>query len=155
MWSPLILPHPSVADAWILIEEEALEIVGRYRQSSPGASEGGGVLLGYRRGNHLHVTQATVPSERDERSRFSFDRFDRRHGWFVMRRWKGSNQRCDYLGEWHTHPESHPSPSGTDEREWRKLHTSNPRPLLFWIEGTADRWLGLGFEKKISRLGSA
>ena len=152
MSSSLILPHPWISEAHILIEDEVLEVVGRYRQLSPWDPEAGGVLLGYRRGDHLHITQATVPLKEDKRGRFSFDRFDQRHGWMVWKRWTASNQRCDYLGEWHTHPEPNPTPSGTDEREWRKLHSSNPRPLLFWIEGMSDRWLGLGFKKKLTRL---
>lgn len=152
MSSPLILPHPWIAGAWILIEEEALEVVVRHRQLLSVSPEAGGVLLGYRRGDHVHVTQATVPSKNDRRSRFSFDRIDQYHGWLAWRRWTESNQRCDYLGEWHTHPELYPSPSGIDEREWHKLHSSNPRPLVFWIEGIQERWLGLGFKKKLSQL---
>lgn len=152
MPSSLTVPHPWSTGAWILIEDEALEVVARHRQIAGEASEAGGILLGYRRGNHIQVTQATSPQPGDKRSRFSFDRIDRAHALFAGRRWKHSNGRCDYLGEWHTHPEQVPTPSGIDNREWRKLYQSSARPLIFWIEGTEARWIGLGHKCRLSCL---
>lgn len=106
--------------------------------------------MGYRRGSHLHVIGATAPMAKDQRSRFSFDRFDSKHQEVAVKHWVESNKRCDYLGEWHTHPQKMPAPSWTDEREWRKLLSRTPGALIFWIEGISGRWMGLGHKKKIS-----
>ncbi len=51
----------------------------------------------------------------------------------------------DYIGEWHTHPETEPTPSSIDKREWRKIcHTKN-EPMVFLIAGTRNvLWVGVG-----------
>lgn len=82
--------------------------------------------------------------ERDARTRFSFDRLDESHAHIATRYWALTSGHCDYLGEWHTHPERHPEPSGVDRSEWRKIYEYALKPLLFWIEGAEGRWLGIG-----------
>ena len=56
----------------------------------------------------------------------------------------------DYLGEWHTHPEDWPKPSGKDLREWRILLREQRRPLVFLIVGFQGRWVGVGSGSTIS-----
>lgn len=152
MPAELIYAHPWATRAWILIEAEALQVVSKYQQQFPGDHEAGGILMGYRRGSHLHVIGATAPMAKDQRSRFSFDRFDSRHQEIALKYWEESHKRCDYLGEWHTHPQKTPTLSWTDEREWRKLLSQTPRSLIFWIEGIEGRWMGLGRKRKISQM---
>lgn len=64
MRSPLLLRRPD-ADVFILIEDHVVRILDRYRQRSPDLPESGGILLGYRRERHLHVTDAIVPQKQD------------------------------------------------------------------------------------------
>ncbi len=53
------------------------------------------------------------------------------------RMWRDSGGTVRYLGEWHTHPEAHPAPSGTDRREWLALaaRRADGRPCLTVIVG--------------------
>ncbi|WP_457374776.1 Mov34/MPN/PAD-1 family protein [Pseudomonas tolaasii] len=99
--------------------------------------EAGGILLGCVRGPHLQIIEATTPSPRDRRSKFSFERDDYYHDATAIKRWEESAGIIRYLGEWHTHPENYPSPSSTDLREWRTLAESriDGRPLLALIVG--------------------
>lgn len=54
----------------------------------------------------------------------------------------------DYLGEWHTHPEINPSPSGMDISEWTKITSRQPRPMVFMILGiSGEIWLGISINK--------
>lgn len=91
--------------------------------------------MGYRSGQHLHVLYATVPMPLDKSSRISFERLDPGHQLAVTKAWKESQGRIDYLGDWHTHPQLNPSPSGIDYTEWAKLGSTLNKPLLFLIVG--------------------
>lgn len=52
-------------------------------------------------------------------------------------RWRASRGTVRYLGEWHTHPEDYPIPSGLDRSEWRRLAAGrrDKRPQLSIIVG--------------------
>src|SRR5687768_16273206 len=104
--------------AKLLIEAPLLERLVAFRQVTSTAPEAGGILMGYRRGPHTHVTEATVPSRSDIRRRSSFFRHTGPHQRVALRRWKETNQTLDYVGEWHTHPEDDPGPSGIDLNHW-------------------------------------
>jgi integrative and conjugative element protein (TIGR02256 family) len=133
------------SDAMLLIETEVLKELDPYRQTHPHSSESAGVLLGYRRGDHIHIVQATLPAPDDVRSRFSFWRRDRSHQQVATREWRRSGRIKDYVGDWHTHPEATPAPSSIDVSEWHSLCRKRKQPLIFVILGTAHDWYGVGF----------
>lgn len=83
--------------------------------------EAGGILIGSVHGSNIAVRDATTPTWMDRRFRFFFERLPFRHGRIAQARWKSSGGRVRYLGEWHTHPQDTPSPSGIDRREWNAL----------------------------------
>lgn len=149
----MLLEHPLAGpDARVLIEDDVLRRLRAYRQIGNAAEEAGGVLLGYRRGEHLHVVAATAPAALDRRSRYGFVRSDPLHQARAMRGWRLSGGRLDYLGDWHTHPEVAPQPSSLDRREWRKLCRSLHRCLLFVIVGTEHWWFGVGEGMRLMQL---
>lgn len=132
------------APARVLVEAEPLALVDRYWQDGADKPESGGILLGYRRGEHLHVTMATTPQAADRGWRFLFKRSARHHQEIALRQWNASDKTMDYLGEWHTHPQSCPFPSSTDFSEWRKICSQRKVPMAFVIVGwSGELWLGL------------
>lgn len=143
---PLMLfEHPTLdIDALILIEPQVVRELTRFRQTGSRSTEAGGILLGYRRDNHLHVVLSTRPGKRDQRSRYEFIRVDPSHQERAKDEWERTNGQMDYLGEWHTHPEPTPSPSAIDTREWLKLLRIANDELLFVIVGMRDFWVGVG-----------
>jgi integrative and conjugative element protein (TIGR02256 family) len=141
--------HPLARGARILIEPEALAVVDGFRQHSDESLESGGILIGYRRGAHLHIVEATAPLRRDLQSRLAFHRSDDRHAAIAFARWSDSGQRADYLGDWHTHPESHANPSSIDIAEWRIILSKTRSPMLFWVAGTSSDWIGVGKGKQL------
>lgn len=150
MSNEIIYRHPWQAEGLILIESPVLGLISGFLQDSPDKTEAGGIIIGYRRGLHLHVVEATAPQPLDQRSRYHFSRLDPEHQHIALTKWEESNHQLDYLGEWHTHPERDPAPSGLDRREWRKLYQSSDKPLLFLIAGiNGDRWLSLGQKTRI------
>jgi integrative and conjugative element protein (TIGR02256 family) len=142
---PMILKNPWTLNAFILVEDEVINIVEQHAQKSGTSLEAGGILLGYRRGKHLHITSATEPASNDKRSRFRFERDIEPHQGIARQHWLSSNQKIDYLGEWHTHPETNPSPSQLDMTEWRKVLESSRNIFAFLIVGSERKhWLGAG-----------
>lgn len=135
--------------AKLLIEASVFERFATFRQLASSAPESGGILMGYRRGPHTHVTEATVPSRRDVQRRFGFFRHAAHHQRVALRRWKETDQTLDYVGEWHSHPEDNPAPSGTDLREWREIMAANARPMVFVIVGRCTNWIGVGLRDRI------
>lgn len=146
----MLLEHPFAStDACVLIEDDVLCRVQGYRQLDHDAKEAGGILLGYRRGEHLHVVDATMPAANDVRSRFGFWRRDAWHQAVATKGWNRSQGTLDHLGEWHTHPEPHPRPSTIDLAEWGKLCGTKRHPLVFVIVGTVECWFGVGHSVNI------
>ncbi|KAB0549088.1 hypothetical protein F7R01_16865 [Pseudomonas argentinensis] len=136
----------------ILVESSPLEAMDLYRQNAPHKPEAGGIILGYRRDTHLHVTQVTIPQVDDKRHRYGFHRSAQHHQQVALKAWHASGKTMDYLGDWHTHPELHPSPSGLDLNEWKKICSQRKSPMLFMILGVrGDLWVGLGDSREITR----
>lgn len=141
----LVFGDPQLNNGLILLESEALIVVLRHRQLTAQAPESGGILLGYRRGLHLHVTHATSPGPKDRAARVSFERKDPTHQNQARQAWEASNHTIDYLGEWHTHPEAMPSPSSTDRRAWDEILGRRKELYAFIIAGTLENmWVGRG-----------
>lgn len=130
--------------AMLLIEPRVLERLAPFRQMATSAPEAGGILMGYRRGPHTHVTEATLPTARDVQRRFGFFRHATHHQRVALRRWKESSETMDYVGEWHTHPDDDPSPSGVDLKHWREIAQASSKPMVFLIVGRLSNWCGVG-----------
>lgn len=153
MLDPVLLRVAAERDKLVLVERPALDTIHAYRQTEPGSVEAGGILLGYRRADHLHIVEATEPGVEDHRHRTRFFRQRHRHQEIALRRWRESERTMDYLGEWHTHPELNPSPSHTDLKGWRAICYPQRAPMVFIIAAMIDRdWFGIGQDRTITRL---
>ncbi len=149
-------------DAWtepasgriVLFRREIWRLLEPFRQLQPDSPEAGGVLLGYRRDPHIEITLTSTPGSKDVRRRFFFERLDECHQRFCSTAWSSSDGYIDYLGEWHSHPESQPNPSALDLREWRRLgKTRKSRDaLILMIVGTDCCWVGIGDKDGIRNL---
>ena len=149
----LTLPF-GASDALLLIEPQVLQRLVTFRQVDKSAPESGGILLGFRRGRHTHVSDVTVPTKRDLRRRMAFFRHATDHQRVATRRWKESGETMDYVGEWHTHPEDDPFPSGVDLQHWREIASAASRPMVFLIVGRQGNWYGAGLNHRIEQLES-
>lgn len=127
----------------IYIHSQVLNVFLRHVQAEPTDMEGGGLLLGYVRGSHLEIVDATEPTKFDRRFRTLFERMREVHEHIAQKQWSDSNGLVRYVGEWHTHPQDHPSPSDTDLTEWKKLAVkrNDKRPVLGLIVGRKTLYL--------------
>lgn len=105
----------------LIFVEKAVQQMLLFRQRSWWQAEAGGILLGryLLDTEDIVVDEVTTPQKTDRRSRFSFFR-SKKHGLIAQSRWSEEASTLAYLGLWHTHPESDPTPSGVDRQDWRQ-----------------------------------
>lgn len=125
--------------------EATLDTFLKHIQANDYDCEAGGLLLGSVHGAHMLIEQATVPTAWDKQSRYLFERMPSGHKAIALARWIASQGKIRYLGEWHTHPEDHPNPSGLDRSEWKRLSTKrrDKRPMLAVIVGRKSLYIEL------------
>lgn len=128
----------------VLIPSNIADQLNDFKQCDLGDLEAGGLLLGLRRGPHIEIINITTPLQSDIRTRTSFYRSDLGHFMQADRLWMESQQTIGYVGEWHTHPESQPSPSSIDTSEWRRVIRTDKRSTVFLIVGTKSWFVGRG-----------
>lgn len=122
-----------------------LDTLLKHIQAKDSDCEAGGLLLGSVHGNHMLIEQATVPTEWDKRFRYLFERMPFGHEAIALAQWTASQGTIRYLGEWHTHPEDHPTPSGLDRSEWNRLSSRrrDKRSMLAVILGRKSLYVEL------------
>ena len=122
-------------------------VLAAFEQHVQGNSdfESGGILIGSVHGPNIAVREATTPTRWDRRFRFLFERMPFRHSLIARARWKASQGKARYLGEWHTHPQDFPRPSPVDRAEWNALarRRADGRPMLAVIVGRRSLYIEL------------
>ena len=142
----------------LCIKSEVLKRMKSFSMEVPDALEAGGVLMGryIKNTRDVIVDEITVPKDGDLRSSYRFFRAHEQHQERIEQAWERSGHICTYLGEWHTHSESDPSPSYVDRSEWRrKLMTDDfGSHLFFVIVGTEaiQAWEGKRRSQRVSKL---
>lgn len=127
------------------VSEEVVRTIERYSRLGENDREAGGILIGSYRGAHIQIVECTTPLFRDRRSRMHFNRRDKGHQRVALDRWLTSKNTLTFVGEWHTHPESHPSPSSIDRQTWKHVARKNKAGSTFFlIRGYDSWWAGLG-----------
>lgn len=144
----------------VKIGRQAMLGMLQHAQHEPGALEAGGVLLGRELlvTGDLVVDAITAPMAGDVRTRTSFFRAAPLHQRHILEAWRGSGGTCGYLGEWHTHPEARPIPSGADRDDWSRRLVEDlvgARFSLFVIVGTRvlGAWIGDRQSRAVRLLG--
>lgn len=137
-----------------------MAVLQPHAQKKPDKPESGGVLLGryILDCQDVVVDAVTLPMDGDRQSRFRFFRDAQRHQEAIHRAWEESSGTCNYLGEWHTHPESYPTPSHIDIAEWKRIllrDRFDSDVLYFVIIGTCsiNVWCGYCHGCRIEKLG--
>ena len=120
-----------------------LDEILTYARMSRSSNEAGGLLLGMRKGDAIHLTKLTLPNMWDRATPVQFERSALGHRMTALRTWKTSRGTVDWVGEWHTHPFGSSNPSFTDQTSWRKLANHTKRPMAFIIGGKKDSFVGI------------
>lgn len=139
-----VISYSTTASAQtIVLTDAVLGRFNRHRQTAITSPEAGGQLFARFDGNIIRIERASGPRPSDRRRPTSFvpDRKAERRE--IRRSFK---KGLHYVGDWHTHPESHPSPSKTDLLSFRDMYRKSLHKLasfLMVIVGTAPGEDGL------------
>jgi integrative and conjugative element protein (TIGR02256 family) len=135
-----------IDDYTLMLSTEVLKILDSYIQRKLNNPESGGIILGKITAENIQVQRLSVPTELDKCSRTNFERHRLSAQIVINYEHANSYGQVTYLGEWHTHPEDHPSPSGTDIKmikqqfSQNKIHTEF---LILLIQGRKSLFAGL------------
>lgn len=119
----------------ILITRSVLNIFEKYKQTSKNTNESGGILLGQVTDDKVYILKVTTPNKFDKASRYSFDCNKDAAQVIIDYEFINSGHKTIYIGEWHTHPENYPNPSGIDKRMVNNQYFKNKlnEPFLILI----------------------
>lgn len=138
-----------IAQIKVKFSFEAIEVMGACKQHSKVMCERGGILMGelYPKSQQIIISKAIeVPAESSGSYSYAMDVKAAKR--IMAKVWKHSGRVTTYLGDWHTHPQSSPSPSFTDRitftRNFRE--TDVPHGLLIYIVvgNHSQKWLWVG-----------
>lgn len=123
---------------FLTLEQSVLDHFFEWRQLDPKTPEAGGQLFGMVEGKCIYVKLATGPRRSDRRGRFFFiaDRLAERREISKLHK-----SGLHYFGDWHTHSQSIPTPSGTDISSMADLFARSKHELnafLMVIVGTGE-----------------
>jgi len=127
----------------VILTDEVIVVLLTYRQNSITDKEAGGQLFATFEGNNTIIVEASPPKFHDKRTRFGF----------IPNRWiqnieiKAKHKHGKhFVGDWHTHPQPVPVPSGDDKRSMIECFSQSRHELkafLMVIVGTAELPKGL------------
>ncbi len=131
------------AQGRITLPSPCLDDLAQHRQKTWLSLENGGQLFARIEGEKLTVERITVTKGRSRRTRFGFlpDRTAEQADINAM-----FAAGLHYVGDWHTHPEPVPTPSGSDEAKLSDIFRKSSHELPFMlivIVGQAEFPLGL------------
>lgn len=109
----MALPNGCVVD----ILTPVLDEITKWLQVDEDAPESGGYIVGYEHKDtgNIVLEKVSVPHLLDHRTRTRFDMRDISHKMFLL---KEKHHKSFYMGVWHTHPQSTPTPSPIDWDDW-------------------------------------
>ena len=141
----------------IKINDNILAIMSKYIQCKS-KDESGGILIGsiLIDGKTIEINDCTEPIKGDKSRRYGFYRCNK-HNELLERKWSESNYIKMYLGEWHTHPQTIPTPSYVDKKSWERLikNSITESPIIIFIIigiETIEIWIGNKIDNELERV---
>ncbi|MBM3163041.1 MAG: hypothetical protein FJZ79_06945 [Chlorobi bacterium] len=131
----------------LVFSPKVLKVFKTHRQISRSQPESGGLLFAKFDLPIIKIDIATPPQLEDRKSRFFFvSNPDTRRT--VVRRY--FRKGLHFIGEWHTHPQSDPTPSGLDVNSMKDLFRQSEHELNYFVmviignrTGNLSLWVSL------------
>lgn len=126
------------------VDNTVLDIWHKHKQLKQNQHESFGVIIGSSNDDakEYWIESVTTPYPGDSSTRRSFHLKDSGHQVEANKAFESTQGISGYIGTWHTHPESDPTPSWLDKRDWKKCAFRNQdRRLLFVIVGIKASYL--------------
>lgn len=145
MWSiqDVIVYPIGTSGQQIIIDDSVVAHLLGHRQRRWYQKEAGGQLFARIEGDCLHVVEATGPRRTDRRSRTGYYPDRRAEQAEIADR---HSKNLHFIGDWHTHPDIQPQPSGRDLSSMAECFSNSASSLngfLLLIVGIADPPAGI------------
>lgn len=130
----------------LILTDTVLNIFDSFTQNTINKNESGGILLGQIDEKTVYMVRATTPNKFDKASRYNFVRDKTAAQILADFEYMNSSKQTIYFGEWHTHPEDYPSPSGQDIKMIKgqyKLGKNFPPFIFLIIQGIKGIYVGI------------
>ena len=130
---------PEKYNCTVRFETNVLEHFSKHKQLQKKDHEAGGQLFAEITESLITVKVSTGPHPEDKRWRFMFSPSVKVEQEEIRKYFE--NEKLHYIGDWHTHPEQSPSPSGADIKAIKKTYTENNNGIfgiLMVIVGTHE-----------------
>lgn len=139
----------------VILHPNVKQIFEKYKKTLPGP-EAGGILFGrVFPNNFILIEEAIEPSINDKSGYDFFERDIETAQQIINQRWKDSNGKSIYIGEWHTHNERKPSPSSRDKNMIKNMLNQSVMEIDFLITiivGMEVDFTGLQTQKALKPL---
>lgn len=139
----------------LIVTEDVLAHFEHNRQHF-GQRERGGLLFARFESRKTIICQASGPSKSDWMRRFQF-RANKNKAQQVINR--NFELGLHYVGEWHTHPEGYPNPSGDDRKAIKACFTKSEHSLDYFILAIVGQhpfpeglWVGTSDSSDLTKL---
>lgn len=117
----------------IIVNNEVIHNIKKYYHSNM-KYETGGVLLGkFNRENRIIEITEVYEIKSNLFSRILYKRSARKAQKIINQRWRETEGRVNYIGEWHTHPNMPANPSSTDLKSLKEISQKVGHALLCTI----------------------
>jgi integrative and conjugative element protein (TIGR02256 family) len=110
----------------LVVADSVLQHFRKYRQTRLWHREAGGQLFAIVSPFELYICEATGPRPTDKRTRYGY-KPDRKAEQVEIK--ERHTRTLQYVGDWHTHPEPIPHPSGTDYSSMSDCFTKSKHAL--------------------------
>lgn len=130
----------------IEISEDVIKCLHAYKQLNLNDKENGGIILGaIRVDGTIVIKEIHVCSIENKRKRYSFKLDTTKAQKIIDEAFQKSAGKCIYIGEWHTHPDSSPTPSVVDLKSVSELLKGqlNEPFIILIIVGMEDMYVNL------------
>jgi integrative and conjugative element protein (TIGR02256 family) len=120
----------------LLFHPEVIARFKRHQQLRWWQCEAGGQLFARFRDTTIEVVEATGPRRSDRRSRYNYEPDRRAEQREIDQRFALG---LHFIGDWHTHPEDYPRPSGVDLRSTAEGFRKSKHQLRAFVLVIAGR----------------
>jgi len=134
----------------LIITDNVLDILDRFRQTGNKPEFGGLVFARLDELPNIILEKISTPHVKDRCERFFFCSYKKAQKKLIQKRFK---QNLHFIGEWHSHPQTCPTPSSLDLQTMKNSFLFSEHQLnyfLMLIIGTANNslWISLHNNKQ-------
>jgi integrative and conjugative element protein (TIGR02256 family) len=148
--TPVQFTSQSLDGLSVYFSEKAVNQLHQHKQTGS-KNEAGGFLFGDIQSGVVTIQTVSTPNKADKRSRYGFSWNKDEANKTIQ---KNFNKGLHYLGDWHTHPCSQPTPSLDDIQAIRSTFLNSQHQLNYFImlilgtKGIEQSYLALTDGKK-------